>query len=296
MDMHDADNTQTSLVRVDQVHCRRGGREVLTGIDFDVRAGEVFTLLGPNGAGKSTTVGLILGLIHPSRGRISVLDHAPGSLAARQATGAMLQSGAVPAGLRVSELLALARAGYPDPVPERELADLTGLEGLRERGWDRLSGGQKRRVLLAMALAGNPRILFLDEPTAGLDVPAKRELWDTIRALREAGRAVLLATHDMREADALTDRVLLLREGRAVAVDSADGLRERIADRRVRCRTALTPTTIMEWAEAGHVREAGERLEILTARAEGLVARLLKNDPDLTELEVRAASLEEAFV
>ncbi len=288
--------SEKPLVRLEQVDCRRGGREVLKGLDLEVHAGEVFTLLGPNGAGKSTTVSLILGLLRPARGRISVLGHAPGSLAARQATGAMLQAGSVPVGLRVRELVELARAGYPDPVPERELADLAGLDGLLGRDWDRLSGGQKRRVLLAMALAGNPRVLFLDEPTAGLDVPAKRELWNTIDALREAGRAVLLATHDMTEADALTDRVLLLQHGQAVALDSADGLRERIPDRRVRCRTALSPTEVADWPEAGHVRRHEKRLEILTPQAERLVARMLRTDPELSELEVRAASLEEAFM
>lgn len=294
--MHEDTRSTQALIRMNGVRCQRGGREVLRGLDLEVGAGEVRTLLGPNGAGKSTTVGLILGLLRPSAGHITVLGERPGSLTARQATGVMLQAGAVPVGLRVRELLELARAGYPDPVPVRELADLAGVTELLGRDWHRLSGGQQRRALLAMALAGNPRVLFLDEPTAGLDVPAKRELWATVRALREAGRAVLLATHDMSEAEALSDRVLLIHDGRVLASDSADGLRERIPNRRVRCQTRIDAETLSAWPEVRHCDHKEGRIEVLTPDAESLTKRLLEADPALSELEIHAASLEEAFM
>jgi ABC-2 type transport system ATP-binding protein len=268
----------------------------LDGIDFVVRPGEVVALLGPNGAGKTTAVQLLLGLVRASEGEALLFGHDPRRAEGRMRTGAMLQVSKVPETLKVKEHVDLISSYYPDPLPAREVMAAAGLEGLENRLFGKLSGGQKQRVLFALALCGNPDLLFLDEPTVGLDVESRRAFWTVIEEKASQGRSVLLTTHYLEEADALADRIVLINKGRIVAEGTPAEIKARAAGRKVRCVTSLS---LEEVAALPGVRSAhgdGELTELFVADAERAVRELLSRDPGLSGLEVRGADLEEAFL
>jgi ABC-2 type transport system ATP-binding protein len=265
-------------------------------LDFEVRQGEVVALLGPNGAGKTTTVRLLMGLVRPSSGAARVFGMDPARPEARMRMGAMLQIAKVPETLRVREHIALFSSYYPRPLPLAEVVAAAGLAGLEERQFGRLSGGQRQKVLFALAICGDPDLLFLDEPSAGLDVETRRSLWERIAARRRAGGSVLLTTHNLEEADQLADRIVLLDHGHVLAEGTPQQIKERVAGRTVSCRTVLTVQELERLPGARAVRRDGERSELLAGEPERLVAALLAADPALTGLEVRGAGLEEAFL
>jgi ABC-2 type transport system ATP-binding protein len=284
------------LARLRQAHKRYGKVHALRGVDLTIRRGELVALLGPNGAGKTTAVKLLLGLVRPSAGEVRVLGADPRSAATRRGVGAMLQVASVPETLTVREHLEVFRSYYPRPLPVGRLLAIAGLEGLERRKYGHLSGGQQRRTLLALALCGDPDLLLLDEPTAGLDVEARRALWREIRQLVAAGRSVLLTTHYLEEADALADRVVVLVEGQVVADDSPARIKQRFAGRRVRCATGLQRDEIAALPGVSSATVEAGRAEILCTAAEPLVAALLARDPGLADLEVASAALDDAFL
>ena len=275
---------------------RYGPTLALDRVDLVARRGELLALLGPNGAGKSTAIALWLGLARPDSGAVSLFGAAPGTLSVRRRVGVMLQSAGLPYTLKVAELLAQMRAAYPRPFPAEECVRLAGLDGLLDRRYDRLSGGQQRRVQFALAICGRPQLLFLDEPTVGLDVDARTALWQAIRDLVTQGCAVVLTTHYLEEAEALADRVAVLAQGRVVAAGSVAEVRARVSHQRIRCVSALEADRVGAWPEVRSARRDGDRIEIVTDAAEAVVRQLLFEDPALGELEVLRAGLAEAFV
>ncbi|MBN8791624.1 MAG: ABC transporter ATP-binding protein [Stenotrophomonas nitritireducens] len=277
------------------VHKRYGALQALAGVDLDLHSGQVLALLGPNGAGKTTTIGLLLGLLRADAGQVRLFGQDPQQVAARRGIGVMLQDAALPPTLKVGELLRLTASYYPAPRPLAESAALAGIEDLLERPYGRLSGGQQRRVQFAIALCGRPRLLFLDEPTVGLDLPARQRLWATVRMLAGEGAAVVLTTHYLEEAGYLADRVCVLLRGRIVSDGSVDALRARVETRRIRCICALDADAVAAWPGVRQVQRDGARLDIASDQAEAVVRRLLDTDPALSGLEVLAAGLDEAF-
>jgi ABC-2 type transport system ATP-binding protein len=195
---------------------RYGAVTAVDGISFEVAAGEVFGLLGPNGAGKTTTLESILGLVRPDAGRIEI-EGDTDLARARAKVGAVLQATGLPDKITPREALTVFGAFYPAPLAPRTLLERFGLTEKADAPFDTLSGGQKQRLALALAFAGNPRLLLLDEPTTGLDPQMRRDVQDHIAAMRGEGRAVLLATHDMAEAERLCDRIAVIARGRIVA-------------------------------------------------------------------------------
>jgi ABC-2 type transport system ATP-binding protein len=273
-----------------------GKTKAVSELDFEVRAGEVVALLGPNGAGKTTTVRLLMGLVRPTSGTARLFGMDPARVEARMRVGAMLQVSKVPETLKVREHVALFSSYYPHPLPMAEVIEMAGLGGLEERLFGKLSGGQRQRVLFALALCGDPDLLFLDEPSAGLDVETRRSLWERIAARKRAGGSVLLTTHNLEEADHLADRIVLLDRGHVLAEGTPEQIKSRVAGRTVRCRTALAIAELERLPGALAVRRDGEVSELLAAEPERLVAALLAADPALSGLEVRGAGLEEAFL
>jgi ABC-2 type transport system ATP-binding protein len=278
------------------VRKRYGNVAALDGFDLAIQGGELLALLGPNGAGKTTAIATGLGLVAPDQGDVKLFGESPHVLAARRQVGVMLQSTGMPESLKVRDLLALTRSYYADPRSTDECVHLAGLDGLMDRRYGKLSGGQQRRVQFALAICGRPRLIFLDEPTVGLDVEARAVLWRTVRELVAEGCAVVLTTHYLEEAEALADRVVVLARGRIVASGSVQQIRARVTQRRVRCISALDTGAIGAWPEVRSVCRDGERIEIVTDAAEIVVRQLLFEDSALTELEVHRAGLAEAFV
>jgi ABC-2 type transport system ATP-binding protein len=197
-----------------------GDTPALDAVDLEVQAGDVLALLGPNGAGKTTALSLLLGLRRPDSGKVELFGRDPRVPAARVAIGATPQESGFPPTLRVRELVDLVRAHFQAPAPAGELLDRFGLTGFARRQTGGLSGGERRRLSVALAFAGRPRAVFLDEPTAGLDVESRRAVWQELRAYSAAGGTVLLTTHHVEEAEVLASRVVLLARGRVVAEGS----------------------------------------------------------------------------
>jgi len=283
-------------LRVDEFCAGYGRTQVLNAVSVKADAGSLVTIIGANGAGKSTAVGLLLGLLAADAGTVDVLGHVPGSLPARLGTGAMLQSAGIPERLEVRELLQLVRSYAPQPRSVADCVALAGLDGLLDRPYGKLSGGQQRRVQFAIAVCGRPALLFLDEPTTGLDIDARQKLWQAIRELVAQGSGVLLTTHYLEEAEALSDRVVVLDRGRLVAEGSVREIRAHVSQRRVRCITLVDADAVARWPGVREAVRDGEYLHLVADAAEPVVRRLLDADPDLHELEVQRAGLADAFL
>jgi ABC-2 type transport system ATP-binding protein len=284
------------IARLEGARKLYGPITALDGVHLDLRRGEVTALLGPNGAGKTTAVKLWMGLARPSAGRATLFGLDPRSAGARMRVGAMLQVSKVPETLTVREHLELFRAYYPRPMALRTLIEAAGLAGLEDRRSGRLSGGQRQRLSFALALAGDPELLFLDEPTVGLDTEARRAFWAVVRRLAQAGRSLVLTTHYLEEADALADRVVVLSRGRIVSDGTPAQLKAGAALRRIRCTTSLAPSELRRWPGVTEVTADRGRVEIVTHRAEDVLRRLLAADAELAGLEVVGAALEDAVL
>lgn len=285
-----------SVAALRDVGKRYGKLTALDHVDIAVRPGELLAVLGPNGAGKSTSISLLLGLIRPDTGRAELFGRDPQDIEARRRIGVMLQQANLPPTLRVGELLRLTTSYYPNPRTVAESADLAGVTDLLRRPYQKLSGGQQRRVQFAMALCGRPDLLFLDEPTVGMDIEARQKLWDAMRCLVAGGASVVLTTHYLEEAEALAQRVVVLGHGRVLSEGSVEDLRARVAMTRIRCMSDLDATAVAGWPHVGMATREDDCLVVTTSRAEDVLRRLLDADPALSGLEVRRAGLAEAFV
>jgi ABC-2 type transport system ATP-binding protein len=273
-----------------------GNVHALRGVDFQVRQGEIVALLGPNGAGKTTAVKLLLGLLQPDSGNVRVFGGDPVNPTNRMRTGAMLQVGRVPETLRVREHIDLFSSYYQNPLPIGDVLAAAALEKLGDRRFGDLSGGQKQRVLFALAICGDPDMLFLDEPTAGLDVEARRMLWDEIRHMVRRGKTVLLTTHYLQEADELADRIAVITQGQIIAQGTPAEIKAKTSGKRIRCITSLGINDLLQIPGVADVKEDREAVEIHTTEAERVIRELLMRDAKVSGLEVSSAGLEEAFL
>lgn len=281
------------LARAMNVSRRYGSVLALDRLDLDVHAGELVGLLGPNGAGKSTLVGLLTGVRRPSSGRVELCGGDPRDPATRRALGVTPQETGLPPALRVGEVVDFVRAHFPEPLGKAELLTRFGLADLVKRQTGGLSGGQKRRVAVALAFVGRPRIVFLDEPTTGLDVEARHALWAGIRAFHADGGTIVLTSHYLEEVEALASRVVVIGGGRVLADDTVAAVRGMVAIRRVSVTVAVPVPDLP--GVVGTERD-GDRTHLLTADADRLVRDLIAHDVPFRDLEVRPTSLEEAFL
>lgn len=286
----------TIVASLEGVNMNYGNIRALRGVDFRVRAGEVVALLGPNGAGKTTAVKLLLGLLQPNTGTVRVLGGDPTNPENRMRTGAMLQVGRVPETLLVREHIDLFSSYYQKPMAAADVLNAVGLEKLGDRKFGDLSGGQRQRVLFALAICGDPDLLFLDEPTVGLDVEARRLLWDEIRRMVSRGKTVLLTTNYLQEADALADRVAVINQGEIIAQGTPSEIKAKTAGKRIRCITSLSIGALRQIPGITDVKEDREAVELHAIAAEPIVRELLRLDAGLSGLEVSSAGLEEAFL
>ena len=265
-------------------------------VDLQVRAGELLAVLGPNGAGKTTALGMLTGLTAPTSGTARLFGRDPRDLVARQRMGVMLQSSGVPDTLRVRELLTAFRGYYPAPLPVASIVRAAGLDGLEGRLFGTLSGGQQRRVLFGIALCGDPELVFVDEPTTGLDAEVRRTLWATLRDLAATGRGVVLTTHYLEEADALADRVVVLNQGRVIAEGTPAQIKLLVPGRRITAESSIGAQQASGWAGVHHAQRDGTRLELLVSEPEPVLRELLHRDRSVTGVTVTEPTLEDAFL
>ena len=292
--------TEIQAVEVRDLVKIYAGRRVVDGLSFSVAAGEVFALLGPNGAGKTTTVEILEGYRKPDAGQAQVLgvDPAGDGAALKSRIGLMLQQGGLFPQITPREALQLFAAFYSDPLDPEEILRQMQLEDVARTRFRQLSGGQKQRLSLGLALVGRPQVVFLDEPTAGMDPQARHVTWDIIRALRHNGTTVLLTTHFMDEAEQLADQVAIIDHGRLVALDSPAGLR-RAVTREIRFSTqpALSDTTV-QGIPVEHENDGSIilRVDPTPELIVELAAWLASKQVLLTDLRAGSRSLEQAFL
>lgn len=287
-------------LRFEAVTHRYGKQIALARLDLEVQQGEVLALLGPNGAGKSTTISLVLGLLRPDAGTVEVLGGDPRHAVAQGRVGAMLQAGTgvgLPPGVRVSEVLRLVRKLYRNPAPFDDTVERAEIGPLLHRQTHRLSGGQAQRVRFAIAIAGDPDIIFLDEPTSAMDVEGRRVFWRMMRQFGREGRTVVFATHHLTEADQIADRVIVLNHGRLVADGPGATLKAAVASRRVRFVADVPDALALNDLEGvTDVAISGTGVALDSLDADATIRALVGRGIPFRDLEVTGAGLEQAFI
>jgi len=288
------------VLRFDAVTHHYGKQIALDRLDFCVKRGELLALLGPNGAGKSTTISLLLGLIRAQSGKVEVLGGDPREAVALGRVGAMLQAGTgvgLPPGVRVDEVLRLVRKLYRQPAPFDTTVERAEIGPLLRRQTHQLSGGQAQRVRFAIAIAGDPEIVFLDEPTSAMDVAGRRVFWRMMNQFGREGRTVVFATHQLAEADQIADRVVVLNRGRVVADGPGASLKAAVASRRV-CFVTDHPDYLALNRLQGvtDVDVRGTGVSLVSLDADSTIRALVTTEIQFRDLEVTGAGLEQAFI
>jgi len=273
-----------------------GAITALDGLSLALRPGEIVALLGPNGAGKSTAVRLLLGLSSPTSGDARIFGGDPRLASTRIRIGAMLQVASVPKTLKVREHIDLFRSYYPEPLGLAEIVRIAQLQGIENRLFQDLSGGQRQRLLFGLAICGNPEIVFLDEPTVGLDIEARRGLWEQIRSLAAQGKTVLMTTHYLEEADALAHRIIVINKGKVVSEGTPAGIKSRGAGRKIRCVTSLSTAQLWSIPGVTDVDQTAGATCVTAVNAEAVLRAMLAYDALLSGLEVVSPGLEDAFL
>jgi ABC-2 type transport system ATP-binding protein len=292
--MHNRDKRVIQLQGVSKTF---GSVQAVKGIDLEIRQGETVALLGPNGAGKTTTISMLLGLLIPTAGTVEVFGMTPIQAIQKSYIGAMLQEGRLMPGVHVGEFVDFVRSLHPAPLPKDQLMDIAGLKGLEKRRVDRLSGGQTQRVRFAMAIAGNPEILVLDEPTAAMDVETRREFWASMHAYANLGHTILFATHYLEEAENFASRLVIIAQGQLIADGTVQEIQARYGQPQV--AFSCSQAAVTELAQLPGVQQTevqGERVTLHTQDADATVRALASSAIPWRDLEVKSTDLEETFI
>ena len=288
-------NSSSIIASLEGVSKSYAAHRVVDDFDFALEAGSITALLGPNGAGKSTVAGLITGRLTADEGTVRLVGLDPRDQLARARMGIMLQSGGLPETLTVAEAIDLHAGYYARRLPTDVVLEQAGLTELAKRRCDRLSGGEQRKVQFALAIAGSPDLLVLDEPTTGFDPESRRAMWHVVRAKAEAGAAVLLATHHMDEAEALADRIVVIADGRILADGPPAAIKAQVAATVLKLRTRMPVERFRLLPGVVKVETVGADLTILTTTPRATLEAAFAVDPALTDFEVTGASLEDAL-
>ena len=288
--------TNSAVVSVNNLHHSYGDKSVLKGIDLSLKAGRVYGFLGANGAGKTTLINLLLGRLKASQGSVEILGNRAGSAAAKAKVGAMLQIGSLPANLTVLEQLNLFASYYQSPMPVSKALRLSDLNAHENSPFSKLSGGLKQRLLFAIAIIGDPQLVFLDEPSLAMDVNARQQMWQTIRQLKAQGKTVVLTTHYMEEAEALSDELFILNEGKIIAQGSPSELSHnmQLSEVSFACELNESELSILlpEWSWQVNEGKAATRCKAPNAMLKQAFANGLSCDL----LSVKPSSLEQTFI
>ncbi len=274
-----------------------GNVQALKGINLSVASGETVAVLGPNGAGKTTAISLMLGLRRPTKGQAMIFGQNPTHLQSRKRVGAMLQESGVPPTLQVHEVIELFRRMYPSPLSTSEVIALADLESKAKARVGTLSGGQKQRLYFAVAIVGNPDVLFLDEPTVAMDVESRIGFWNQMEFFARRGKTILLTTHNLEEADALANRVIVINQGQIIAEGTSAEIKSHVGGKHIRVpEQALSREAIAALPGVKEVRYAHGVVDLLSDHSDATVEALLRQGVPLSSLEISNAGLEEAFL
>ena len=286
----------TNLVHLDGVSRRFGDVVALDDVTLSIDSGRIVGLLGPNGAGKTTLLSLIQGLRRPTSGTVKLLGGSPSDYRTRAGLGSTPQETALPPTLRVGEVIDYVGAHFENPVPKAELAEEFGLADLLRRQTGALSGGQKRRLSVALAFVGRPKLVLLDEPTTGLDVDGRRTLWEAVRRQHQAGATVVLTSHYLEEIEALAERVIVIDQGRVLVDDDLSTVVGQGGLPMLRLSTPV-PDAVTSFPEVVETRAEDDGTHTFFVRdADQAVIALVKSGIPFSGLTVRGATLEEVFV
>ncbi|MEK4324969.1 ABC transporter ATP-binding protein [Paenibacillus sp. FSL R7-0297] len=275
-------------------------KKAVDSVSFTINRGSITAVLGPNGAGKTTTLSILLGLLEPAEGSVKVFGLPPKDARVRERTGAMLQEVSVMDRLKVREILSLIRSYYPRPMEMQVLLQATGLAPADlNRYAEKLSGGQKRSLSFALALAGNPDLLFFDEPTVGLDTTARRHFWEKVRGLAEQGKTILFTTHYLQEAEDTADRILLFSRGALVADGSPEEIKARIVSKSVSFLPLSDPAVLrgqlLELPEVEACYEKNGRLHVTTENTDEALRAIFTGGLAVKDVVIDQGKLDEAF-
>ncbi|HEY8814454.1 MAG TPA: ABC transporter ATP-binding protein [Candidatus Dormibacteraeota bacterium] len=273
-----------------------GAVEALKGVSLDIELGEVVAMLGPNGAGKTTSISLLLGLRKPTTGKAQLFGLDPNDLDARSRVGVMLQESGIPEMLKVQEIVDLFRSYYSKPMARDRAISMAGLEEKANALVKQLSGGQRQRLYFALAVCGDPEVLFLDEPTVGMDVEGRRSFIERIAEFANMGRTVVLTTHYLEEADQLAKRVVVIDRGLVIADASPQEIKSRVAGKRVRFSATTMTDKDLDGLPVTTSTFADHRVQLLTNQPEAVLRELFRRGVEISDLEVSGADLEDAFI
>lgn len=273
-------------------------KKAVDNVSYSIEKGEIVAILGPNGAGKSTTMLMMLGLLNPTKGETKLFNGNAKEKKVRERIGVMLQEVSLMDGLKVKEIIRLFRSYYPNPLPMNQLVNLTGLTGddLNKRT-EKLSGGQKRRVGFALALAGNPDLLFFDEPTVGMDISARKVFWDTVKELAENGKTIIFSTHYLQEADDIADRIILFNKGAVVADGTPAAIKRNLLKQSVSFKATITfpKEQFLLFPHVSDVYEKNGRTFVVTDNTDFVVAKIFEDHLAVHDITIEKGRLEEAF-
>lgn len=284
------------IASLSQVTKHFGDNIALNGIDLNITPGKVLGVLGPNGAGKTTLINLLLGRLSLTSGDISIFGEKPGSTKAKRQIGAMLQVANLPDMLKVQEHIELFMSYYPNPMAYEQIIAYAGLEDIQQSLSKNLSGGQKQRLLFALAICGNPKLLFLDEPSVGMDIEARRGLWQAIRDLKANGTAVILTTHYLEEADALSDQIAVVNHGKIVNQGTPTEIKSHVTTKIIRFTSDASIGQLADIDAVSQVKANGKYFELQTSNSIKTLKSLFARLDDIEDLSVDGADLENAFL
>ncbi|MDO6840745.1 ABC transporter ATP-binding protein [Paraglaciecola chathamensis] len=276
---------------------RFNGKTALHDINLDICSGQVLAILGANGAGKTTLINILLGRLNVDAGEVSVFGYPAGSLPAKRRAGVLLQVAALPETLKIKEHIQLFQSYYPQPMAYQKVIEYAGLQEMQHRYSKKLSGGEKQRLLFALSICGNPKLLFLDEPSVGMDVEARKGLWQAILDLKKSGTAIVLTTHYLEEADSLADDIVLLKQGEIIQRGSTSQIKASASHTRIRFST--TTSTHYDYGTikgVEHARVSGKFTELASSNVNQTLKELLSQLPDIQDLTVSSVALEDAFI
>lgn len=292
----------SAIVKLEKVSKVYKGKHAVDNISLDIYSGSITALLGPNGAGKTTTISMLLGLISCTEGRVLLFNKHPREVTVREQIGAMLQEASILDGLKVAELIDLFRSYYPNPLSKDELLKLSGLEQEHRKQTSKLSGGQKRRLNFALALAGNPKLLFLDEPTAGMDIISRRLFWSTIRQFAERGATIVFTSHDLNEVEEFADRIVMLHRGKIIADGTPDEVKGQLTQSSVSFivddsdNTTNLLTSIRQLPGVHDVSLKESRIVITTIDTDQVIYALFNAAVKMRSIQITQGRLDDAFV